>query len=41
MFYVGHLLKAELTFPHRDLKNLNCSSYILARLKQSVEGRCL
>lgn len=41
MFYIGHLIKAQLTFPHHELKDLGDFSFIQRRLKQNFEGRCM
>lgn len=41
MFYVGHLLKAQLKFSHHELKNLGNGAFLLNRMKQNFEGRCM
>lgn len=41
MFYVAHNLRTEVVLPHKDIQEMNMTSYIVKSLRKMIEGRCL
>ena len=41
MFFIGKQVAGQLMFGHHELKSLGDPDFIMVRLKESFEGRCM